>query len=364
MKKRPKSPVGQRRRGLTVFVRVLAVLVAILAVLVLTFAVFRWAGGRSLSKGNIAADAIIIPDAIKQDVEIKDEGRTVIYKGEKYIYNEDIITILFMGVDKSLESEEGDGTESDESVIGTNGQADTLVLGIIDKKNERISFINVSRDTIADIDIFNVNNEFIGSEKRQICLQYAYGDGRETSCEYVANALKRYLYGMPINAYVAIDYDAIAVLNDAIGGVEVNVLEDLSSGPYAELVEGKNVTLFGDMAMYYCRTRDSYSVDANNYRMARQKQYLMAFMQKTLELVRADLGVSLDLYNIAKPYMVTDIGISEVTYLATTVTGYGIETDAIKSIPGEIVLEDEHAAFYADEIALYELILNTFYNKA
>ena len=98
--------------------------------------------------------------------------------------------------------------------------------------------------------------------------------------------------------------------------------------------------------------------------MARQKQYLMAFMQKTLELVRADLGVSLDLYNIAKPYMVTDIGISEVTYLATTVTGYGIETDAIKSIPGEIVLEDEHAAFYADEIALYELILNTFYNKA
>ena len=364
MKKRPKSPVGQRRRGLTVFVRVLAVLVAILAVLVLTFAVFRWAGGRSLSKGNIAADAIIIPDAIKQDVEIKDEGRTVIYKGEKYIYNEDIITILFMGVDKSLESEEEGGTESDESVIGTNGQADTLVLGIIDKKNEKISFINVSRDTIADIDIFNVNNEFIGSEKRQICLQYAYGDGRETSCEYVANALKRYLYGMPINAYVAIDYDAIAVLNDAVGGVEVNVLEDLSSGPYAELVEGKNVTLFGDMAMYYCRTRDSYSVDANNYRMARQKQYLMAFMQKTLELVRADLGVSLDLYNIAKPYMVTDIGISEVTYLATTVTGYGIETDAIKSIPGEIVLEDEHAAFYADEIALYELILNTFYNKA
>ena len=364
MKKRPKSPVGQRRRGLTVFVRVLAVLVAILAVLVLTFAVFRWAGGRSLSKGNIAADAIIIPDAIKQDVEIKDEGRTVIYKGEKYIYNEDIITILFMGVDKSLESEEEGGTESDESVIGTNGQADTLVLGIIDKKNEKISFINVSRDTIADIDIYNVNNEFLRSEKRQICLQYAYGDGRETSCEYVVNALQRYLYGMPINAYAAIDYDAIAILNDAVGGVEVNVLEDLSNGRYAELVEGKNVTLFGDMAEYYCRTRDSYSVDANNYRMARQKQYLMAFMQKALELVRADLGISLELYNTAKPYMITDIGVSEVTYLATTVTGYGIETDAIKSIPGEVVLEEDHAAFYADETALYELILNTFYNKA
>ena len=343
--------------------RVLAVLVAIMAVLVLTFAALRFAGGRSLSKAEIAVEMIKIPDVIKQDVEIEDDGRTVIYKGEKYAYNEDIITILFMGVDKSLETDAEDGTESGGSEIGTNGQADTLVLGIIDKKNEKISFINVSRDTIADIDIYNVNNEFIGSEKRQICLQYAYGDGRETSCEYVVNAVKRYLYGMPINAYVSIDYDAIAALNDAVGGVEVNVLEDLSSGRYAELVQGKNVTLFGDMAVYYCRTRDSYSVDANNYRMARQKQYLMAFMQKTLELVRADLGFSLDLYNTATPYMVTDVGVSEVTYLATTVTGYGIETDAIKSIPGEIRLLEDHAAFYADETALYELILNTFYNK-
>ena len=62
--------------------------------------------------------------------------------------------------------------------------------------------------------------------------------------------------------------------------------------------------------------------------------------------------------------MVTDIGVSEVTYLATTVTGYGIELDAIKSIPGEVVEDGENAAFYADEMALYELILNTFYNKA
>ena len=364
VKNRPKKSYGRRTNGLTVSLRVLAVLVAIMAVLVLTFAAIRWSGGRSLSSGEIASEMITIPDTIKQDVEIKDEGRTVIYKGEKYIYNEDIITILFMGVDKSLGRNEEGEAETGHSEIGTNGQADTLVLGIIDKKNEKISFINVSRDTMADIDIYNVNNEFLRNEKRQICLQYAYGDGREKSCEYVVNALKRYLYGMPINAYAAIDYDAIAVLNDAVGGVEVNVLEDLSSGPYAELVKGQNVTLVGNMAEYYCRTRDSYSVDANNYRMARQKQYLMAFMQKALGLVRGDLGFSLELYNTASPYMVTDIGVSEVTYLATTVTGYGIELDAIKSIPGEVVEDGENAAFYADETALYELILSTFYNKA
>ena len=364
MKNHPIKRSGRRSKGLTVLLGVLIALVSIMAILVITIAALRWAGGRSLSSGEIAYEMITIPDAIKQDVEIKDEGRTVIYKGEKYIYNKDIITILFLGVDRSLESDEENGAETGDSVTGMNGQSDTLVLGVIDKKNEKISFINVSRDTMADIDIYNVDNEFLRSEKRQICLQYAYGDGREKSCEYVVNALKRYLYGMPINAYAAIDYEAIAVLNDAVGGVEVNVLEDLSSGPYAELVKGQNVTLVGDMAEYYCRTRDSYSVDANNYRMARQKQYLMAFMQKALGLVRGDLGFSLELYNTANPYMVTDIGVSEVTYLATTVTGYGIELDAIKSIPGEVVQDGENAAFYADETALYELILNTFYNKA
>lgn len=145
IKNRSKKSFGRKTRGLTVLLRVLVVLFAIMAVLVLTFAAIRWSGGRSLSKGEIVSEMITIPDAIKQDVEVKDEGRTVIYKGEKYVYNEDIITILFMGVDKLLESEEGE-TANEESVIGTNGQADTLVLGIIDKKNEKISFINVSRD--------------------------------------------------------------------------------------------------------------------------------------------------------------------------------------------------------------------------
>ena len=89
IKNRSKKSFGRKTRGLTVLLRVLVVLFAIMAVLVLTFAAIRWSGGRSLSKGEIVSEMITIPDAIKQDVEVKDEGRTVIYKGEKYVYNED-----------------------------------------------------------------------------------------------------------------------------------------------------------------------------------------------------------------------------------------------------------------------------------
>lgn len=38
-----------------------------------------------------------------EDAELEDEGKYVTYKGKKYQYNEDLITILFMGVDKELE---------------------------------------------------------------------------------------------------------------------------------------------------------------------------------------------------------------------------------------------------------------------
>ena len=36
-------------------------------------------------------------------------------------------------------------------------------------------------------------------------------------------AVSRLFYGMPVAAYAALDLDAIAVLTDAVGGVEVTV---------------------------------------------------------------------------------------------------------------------------------------------
>lgn len=64
---------------------------------------------------------------------------------------------------------------------------------------------------------------------------------------------------------------------------------------------GKSLlSLFGDMALYYCLTCDFYSVDANNYHKTRQKQYLMA-LQEALGLGQTDLGVSLGFYNTAEP---------------------------------------------------------------
>ena len=60
--------------------------------------------------------------------------------------------------------------------------------------------------------------------------------------------------------------------------------------------------------------------------------------------------------------MVTDITLDEVNYLATTALSYSFSGDQVYSLEGETVVGDGgFEEFYPDEQALYELILNIFY---
>ena len=48
----------------------------------------------------------------------------------------------------------------------------------------------------------------------QLCLSYAYGDGKAKSAENTANSISRILYVVPITKYFALDLNGIAHLND------------------------------------------------------------------------------------------------------------------------------------------------------
>ena len=86
-------------------------------------------------------------------------------------------------------------------------------------------------------------------------------------------------------------------------------------------------------------------------------------IKKALEATKEDLTVPLTLYQAATSYMITDIGASEVTYLASLVLQGGFNAENIISIPGEVTLVDTHAQYHVDEAALYEIILDVFYEE-
>lgn len=347
--RKQKAPRKKREPLIAVLI-IFGILVLLLATAVGAYFYLNKKGEAQLKKNQSIASITAPEEATSED-----DGKTIVYNGAKYKYNEDNINILFMGVDRDMQ-------DTGEKVIGENGQADVLIWAALDSKTGHLSLINISRDAMVDVNKYNVEDKYLGTDKMQLCLAYSYGDGKEKSCENTLQSVSRLMYGMPVNAYVAIDYSAIAPLNDAIGGVTVNVLEDLTQSDSA-LKAGETVTLHGEQAQTYVRSRNTEVLDSNNQRMERQKQYIDAFLQQAISQTRKNLTLPVTLYNDVSDYMVTNISASEVTHLATLMIQNGVSGGDILTVPGEVTQGDVYAEFNPDDKELYKLILSVFYKE-
>ena len=347
---KPDSNARKKKGPLIAVLVILGILVLLLATAVGAYFYLNKKGEAQLKKNQSIA-SITAPE----EASSEDDGKMIVYNGAKYKYNEDNINILFMGIDRDMQ-------DTGEKVIGENGQADVLIWAALDSKTGHLSLINISRDAMVDVNKYNVKDKYLGTDKMQLCLAYSYGDGKEKSCENTLQSVSRLMYGMPVNAYVAIDYSAIAPLNDAIGGVTVNVLEDLTQSDSA-LKAGETVTLHGEQAQTYVRSRNTEVLDSNNQRMERQKQYIDAFLQQAISQTRKNPTLPVTLYNDVSDYMVTNISASEVTHLATLMIQNGVSGGDILTVPGEVTQGDVYAEFNPDDKELYKLILSVFYKE-
>ena len=346
-----KQKAPRKKKGPLIAVLIIfGILVLLLATAVGAYFYLNKKGEAQLKKNQSIASITAPEEATSED-----DGKTIVYNGAKYKYNEDNINILFMGVDRDMQ-------DTGEKVIGENGQADVLIWAALDSKTGHLSLINISRDAMVDVNKYNVEDKYLGTDKMQLCLAYSYGDGKEKSCENTLQSVSRLMYGMPVNAYVAIDYSAIAPLNDAIGGVTVNVLEDLTQSDSA-LKAGETVTLHGEQAQTYVRSRNTEVLDSNNQRMERQKQYIDAFLQQAISQTKKNPTLPVTLYNDVSDYMVTNISASEVTHLATLMIQNGVSGGDILTVPGEVTQGDVYAEFNPDDKELYKLILSVFYKE-
>lgn len=281
------------------------------------------------------------------------------YNGHKYAYNEDIVAIAFIGVDKRQLSTTG--------TIGTAGQADADLVMTINTNTGKAKVIAIPRDTMVDVDLYSENNIFLRSEKMQLCLSFAYGNGRDTSAQNVTTSMSRILYNVPINKYFVLDLDGIAPINDAIGGVTVESLYDFND---LGIKKGDTVHLQGDLTEAYVRTRDMDTIDASLNRTSRQIQYIKAFAAQALPAVVNDFGIVSRLYNTAADYSTTNMNLSNVTYLASLLLSKGITDFETVTLQGEMqkstnsqYAEHVYAEFYHDNDSTLQTVLDTFYTQ-
>ena len=340
-------PTESNKKGKKILLIVLICFLSLIILLAGTFFALREIGRRRFRKDNTA---VSVPEEIYDDVE--DFGTEIIYKGHRYEQNENIVSVLLIGVDK-------DNIQAQEN-YGSNGQADVLIATTFDTKTGRICMIPLSRESMVDVDVYSVKGAFAKTEKMQICLAYAYGKTGDESCRNVLLSAERLLCGMDLDSYVAIDMAGIKSLTKAIGGVPIQVLETFSDGN-AHFTEGQEIVLTEKNVDPYIRGRDT-DVNANNRRMARQKQFLTAFAGKAGNMVLKDFRKLTTLYNTGKPFTVSDLGLPEVTYLASCclTADVGSSIDFI-SIQGEMKEGEQYTEFYPDVNSLFEAVLNAFY---
>ena len=324
------------KRVLLVFI---SVLICLALIAVAAFGIM-WFSGRNALIDN---DKHSMTAPSGYDVDIDEDG-VVRYNGKKYTYNENMTSLMIIGVDDEARHKYA------------NGQADALYLMAIDTKSGKVTVIAISRDIMADVEVISDDGNSVGIKKQQICNAYAYGVDAVNGCENTVEAVSRLLYGVPINTYFSMKWTAISVLNDYVGGVTVPGY-DSNWNP-----TGKMITVYGKNALDYIQKRSKATVDGNNNRMKRQVDYLNAFANKSIERTKKDITTPVKLYNRLNKYSCNNLDATRITYLATVFINGGANLECV-SVPGEVVQGEEYVEMYVDQKALYEIVLDVFYEE-
>lgn len=329
-------------------VRVLKGTAAILAVVLVLLAgmllLQRWENTQDAPVSSSGSSSAVEADASVDGREI------TYYNGTAYARREDLETVLLLGVDKF----EG---ETPEGYIN-NQQADFLLLLVLDEENETCTPIQLNRDTMTQIQILGVTGEPAGTFTGQLALAHTYGSGEEDSCENTVLAVENLLYGVGIDHYVSLTMDGVALLNDLVGGVTVEVLDDFS-GIDDSLVQGETVTLQGQQALTYVRSRGGLEDSSNLRRMERQRQYLSALQQQLKQASQQDSGFTLDALLQLNEYMVSDCTVNQLSDLGDSLAAYQVSD--ILTTPGDAQEGEEFMEFTVDEAALQQLVMDVFY---
>lgn len=283
------------------------------------------------------------------NVQEAEDSMMVTYQGEKYRYNRNLKNIVFLGVDKREAVQIQD-------YPGRGGQSDAILLLVMNKDTKTTKVLQISRDSMVNLKIYDADGNLLTEQRGQLALQYAYGDGAKKSCRLSRDAVSDLLYGVPIHGFLSLNMDGIVSVVDALGGVPMTLEADYTYVDPAYQT-GAEILLDGAAAERFVRYRDIGITGSNNIRMERQTEFLHAMLKAVKSYMQKEKGYE-TLLDSVSPYMVTDLTAEEMK----TLSEYQVE-ETMQKVPGETVEGEEHDEYIVDDAALYEMVLEIFYEK-
>lgn len=362
-------PAKWAARAIVIFCAAIFCIMLVLGVILF----FLYKSGKSSLYGKAEYSAPVVdaePDfsaagGIERFGAVQWQSDWIAAGGKVYEYNRDTINILILGIDRA------GGLERDTNYDSWDaGQADAIFIVSLNPVDKEIKVVGIPRNSMVWLNIYGSDGEIREQIYNQICLQYGYAGGGKNGLAEMARAASELLYQLPIHGVAAIGYDAIVTINDAVGGVEVEILEDIIYDP--EMVKGNTIRLTGEQAFLYLHHRDVTRAGSPTERLMRQKQYLFAFADTAKTRVKENPLIVSDVYRALAGYMNTDITLDQAVYMATEILDYHFDIDEIYTLEGEDKIvpylneegqEDFYDDYYLNEDSIKEVMAKVFYTE-
>ena len=342
MKKNTRKAIRQRK----VCMLLIIILIIVLSILGGGYYLLCQKNAASPQNGGQNSDS-------RNQTDLSQNSDIVEYKGETYKYNDHLSNYLFLGID-TRETVDTYQSQADA------GQADAIFLVSMDRATEKIKVLFIPRDSMTRIEVFNPYGQSLGETTDHLNIQYAFGDGKEKSCELMKTAVSDMLDGLPIQGYCSMNMDGISVITDFVGGIQLTIPDDSLADVNPEYKKGAVVDITGETAEQFVRYRDIDKTQSALVRQERQKTFLQALVQKAQEKAGEDAGFVTGLYDSVKSYTVTNMG-NDIFAKLLAASQNGI-TDT-ETVPGEGTHGENFDEYHIDEDALSDLIISMFYEK-
>ena len=185
----------------------------------------------------------------------------------------DAITLLVLGSDvRSWETD------------GSNVRTDVIMVASLDQQTKKTTFLSFPRDMV-----IRINNKDGSSFETRINESYGYGfsegGNRKAGIEQVKRDLQEN-FGIEIDNYVMLDFRGVEGLVDAVGGITIDIPEELEVEDWWYSNDDKDHRLLsfpagrtqldGYHAVAFGRNRDPSDL----YRIKRQQLVIKAALQK------------------------------------------------------------------------------------
>ena len=238
----------------------------------------------------------------------KSDEELGIQSTEEKVRDDSITNIALYGIDSRTHDDQG--------------HADATMILSVDKKHNKLKLISILRDTQVQVE---------GYGKAKITTSYWWGGAP------LAIKTLNQNFDLDVRDYVRVNFDQLADVIDAVGGVEIDVtqeeLEEINFHMHGidiydkDLYETGMVTLNGDQAVSYARIRN---IGTDAARAGRQQEVLQAILTKV-----QSMGVA-EYPNFIKqmaPLVTTSLDYGEMISLASIMASN--PTLETYTIPGE-----------------------------